>query len=147
MNYNLRPGYGIDELLFGMESEDVISILGSQYIKLTDEESNAIFIYNDLQIRLTFYAEENFRLGYIVCNHPKLNFKENLLIGRPFSEVKNEMKECKEWETQVNEDFITHHFNESFWIDFHEEFFKITKVELGATIKNLDEFDWKFPKK
>lgn len=147
MNYTIKPCFGLGDLVFGMDSKDVIAILGTQFIKTIDDEQNHVYTFHQLQIRLTFYAEENFRLGYIVSNHPALNFAGQTLIGQLTSEIKKEFKQINSWETTVDDEYITHHFNENNWIDLHEEFFRITKVEIGATIKNLDEFDWKFPKK
>jgi hypothetical protein len=41
-------------------------------------------------------------------------------------------------------DTQTNFFNEDNWIIFLVEFGEIVKVEIGAVVKNLDEFDWKF---
>lgn len=147
MNYAIKPSIGLGDLIFGMQTKDVVDLLGNQFIKMIDDEKNQIYIYSHLQIRLTFYAEEQFRLGYIVSNHPMLQMAGKNIIGELTSEVMKQFKQIKAWETNRDDDYVTHHFNEEQWIDLHEDFFRITKVELGATIKNLDEFDWKFPLK
>jgi hypothetical protein len=41
-------------------------------------------------------------------------------------------------------DSVDNYFNEGNWIIFQVEFGQVVKVELGATINNNDEFDWKF---
>lgn len=147
MNYAVKPSFGLGDLVFGMKINHVIDVIGNEFIKTIDEEKNHIYTYSKLQIRLTFYAEEDLRLGYIVSNHPELKINNQLIIGQLTSDVKKEFKQASAWETTTGEDYITHHFNENIWIDLHEEFFMITKIEIGATIKNLDEFDWKFPKR
>lgn len=147
MNYNIKPRFGLGDLLFGMQVSDVEKLLGKPSIKTLDDDQNKIHIYYDLQIRLTFYAEEDFKLGYITSNHPALHYDSKPVIAALTSEVKKMLSQINAWETTIDEDFITHHFNENYWINLHEEFLRITKIELGATIKNLDEFDWKFPKK
>uniref|UniRef100_UPI00404B5AF2 hypothetical protein n=1 Tax=Flavobacterium sp. TaxID=239 RepID=UPI00404B5AF2 len=147
MNYNINPSFGLGVLLFGMQVSEVEKLLGKASSQTLDAEQNKIHTYNELQIRLTFYAEEDFKLGYITSNHPALHYKNKPVIGVLTSEVKKIFSQMNAWETTTDEDFITHHFNENYWIDLQEEFLRITKIELGATIKNLDEFDWKFPKK
>ena len=144
MNYSVKPSLGLGDLVFGMKIHNVVEIIGNQFIKMIDDDNNHVYTYHKLQIRLTFYADEDFRLGYIVSNHPELKINNQLIIGQLTSEVKKEFKQANTWETTTNEDYIIHHFNENIWIDLHEEFFIITKIEIGATIKNLDEFDWKF---
>jgi hypothetical protein len=41
-------------------------------------------------------------------------------------------------------DTITNYFNEDYWMILQAEYGEIVKVEIGAIIKNQDEFDWKF---
>jgi phosphatidylserine decarboxylase len=36
------------------------------------------------------------------------------------------------------------HFNEENWLILQSEFGRIVKVEIGAVIKNEEDFDWKF---
>ena len=49
----------------------------------------------------------------------------------------------KTWEKE-DFDLAENHFNEDHWLILQSEFDQIIKVEIGATIKNEDEFDWKF---
>lgn len=146
MDFTIKPGFGIGNLLFGMKLKEVTALLGLNYIEQKDADANLILTYNHLQMHLTFYADEDFRFGYLVSNHSQLNYLGKTLLGESINEIKEVFKNKIVWEKNLEEDtFITHHFNETLWIDLHEEFLKITKIELGVPVKNLDEFDWKFP--
>jgi hypothetical protein len=41
-------------------------------------------------------------------------------------------------------DSFENHFNESNWLILQTEFDDVIRVEIGAIIKDNDEFDWKF---
>ncbi len=43
-----------------------------------------------------------------------------------------------------NFDTVDNYFNESNWMIFQVEYKEVIRFELGATINDKDEFDWKF---
>jgi hypothetical protein len=47
-----------------------------------------LFSHITLKIRLTFYKEEEFKLGYMVASNPKLELFGNKVVNRKISEVK-----------------------------------------------------------
>lgn len=139
---------GIDKLLFGMKQNDVTSIYGKPDRQFTDEEDNLVLAYNTLKMRLTFYKDEDFRLGYIVASSPKLELLGNLVIGRPIAVVKADLaKKGIQKYTQEAFDTLENFFNEDNWMILQTEFDEVVKVEVGAIINNDDEFEWKFAKK
>ncbi|CAM3664862.1 hypothetical protein FSS13T_12640 [Flavobacterium saliperosum S13] len=141
---NIYPKNGIGELLFGMKQQHVITLIGKPNKQFTDEEKNVVYLYNQHKLRLTFYEEEEFRLGYMVISHPETTLFDKEVIGRMPKEVQNEAPEriYKSWEI-AEEDGIVSYFNEDNWLMLICEFDEITKVEVGAIIEN-DEFDWRF---
>lgn len=141
----LKPTFGLNQLLFGMKEKDVKSRLGQPDLNFKDEEGNIIWVYNELNTRFTFYEEEDFRLGYIICSHSNISLFGNKIIGKSFEELQPILskKGITSFEKETF-DIQTNFFNEENWIIFQVEFGKITKVEIGARVKNLDEFDWKF---
>lgn len=145
MKINLKNG--IDELLFGMKQTDVTEIYGLPNKQFKDEDDNVIYVYNTKRVRLTFYEDEDFKLGYIICSNPDLTLFDKKLINQNVDEVKNELLEkgLKTWE---NEDFdlAENHFNESNWFILQTEFGVIANIEMGAIINDNDEFEWKFKK-
>jgi hypothetical protein len=146
MKINLK--IGIDKLIFGMKQKDVTAIYGKPDRNYKDEDDNVIFAYNTLKIRLTFYKEEDFKLGYMVASSPELELFGNKVINRNIAEVKKDLtKKGLTKFTQEEFDTFENYFNEENWIIFQTEFDEIVKFEIGAIINNKDEFDWKFGKK
>ena len=143
MKINLKNG--IDKLLFGMKQNDVIALYGKPNRNYKDEDGNLIFAYNTLKMRLTFYQEEDLKLGYIVASSPDLELLGNTIIGKTINEVKKELA-SKAITKFTQEDFDTfeNYFNEENWFILQTEFDEVVKFEIGAIINAKDEFDWKF---
>lgn len=146
MKINLKSG--IDKLLFGMKQTDVIAIYGKPNKEYKDEDDNLILAYNTLKMRMTFYKEEEFRLGYIVASSPNLEIYGNTIIGKNINDVKAALtqKGIAKF-TQEAFDTYENYFNEDHWIILQTEFDEVVKFEIGAIINDKDEFDWKFGKK
>lgn len=143
MKVNLKSG--IDKLLFGMKQNDVIGIYGQPDKQYKDEDDNVIFAYNSQKMRLTFYQEEAFRLGYIVASHQDLEVLGNQVIGKDINEVKKELAEKGLTKfTQEAFDTFENYFNEDHWLILQTEFDEVVKIEVGAIINSKDEFDWKY---
>ena len=138
----INPKNGIDQLLFGMKQTHVEAIYNKPDKQFKDEDGNVIYVYNEAQLRLTFYEDENFRLGYIITSNSKATLLEKEVIGKNIEQVKGELP-FKSWE-QEDFDSTENHFNESNWLILQSEFGLIIRVEIGAIIKDNDEFDWKF---
>ncbi len=139
---NVIPKRGVDSLLFGMKQKNVIEIIGMPNKKYVDEDQNIILIYNNLKLILTFYEEEDFRLGYIVCANEEAILFDKKIISAYSSKLSALFPQFKNWEV---EDFDTfeHHFNEGNWLVLVTEFDIIVKIEIGAIIEN-DEFVWAY---
>ncbi len=140
MKINLKNG--IDTLLFGMKQKNVEALYGLPSKQFKDEDGNSIYLYNDQKMRLTFYEDEAFRLGYIISSNSELTLFDKKIMGQNCATVKSELP-FKTWE-QEDFDSVENHFNESNWLTLVSEFGVITKVEIGAIINDNDEFEWKF---
>lgn len=140
----LNPKNGIDQLLFGMQQKDVVSLYGAPDKQFEDEEQNIIFLYNNLQLRLTFYQDEAMKLGYMITSNPEVTLLDNKVIGLDVETIKKQLP-FKSWEEE-DFDSTENHFNESNWLVLQSEFGKIIRVEIGAIINDNDEFEWKFKK-
>ena len=138
----INPKNGVDKLLFGMKQKDVIAIYGNPDKQLDDDDNNVIFLYNLLKLRLTFYEDEAFKLGYMITSNEEATLLDKKIMGRNIIEVKNELP-FKTWE-QEDFDSTENHFNESNWLILQSEFNEIIRIEIGAIINDNDEFDWKF---
>lgn len=140
MVINLKNG--VDQLLFGMKQNHVEALYGKPDKQYKDEDGNVIWLYNQQKWSLTFYEDEDFRLGYIICSHPEATILDKKIIGTNIEETKVALP-FKSW---TKEDFDTteNHFNESNWLILQSEYNDIIRVEIGAIINDKDEFDWKF---
>ena len=145
MKINLKNG--IDKLLFGMKQKDVVALYGKPNKEYKDEDNNTILLYDNQKLRLTFYAEEDFKLGYIVGSGADLVVFGLPIIGRKIADVKKDLatKGITKW-TEEAFDTYENFFNEAYWIILQSEFGEVVKIEVGAIINDEDEFDWKFKK-
>ena len=145
MKINLKSG--IDKLLFGMKQNDVTAVFGKPDKNYKDEDDNVIFVYNDLKIRLTFYIEEDLKLGYLVASSANLELFGNKIINRKIADVKKDLAQKGIIKfTQEELDTFENYFNEENWIILQTEYDEVVKFEIGAIINDKDEFDWKFKK-
>jgi hypothetical protein len=137
--------FGVDKLLFGMKQCDVKTLYGDPDKQFKDDDKNIVLVYNQLQLRLTFYDDEDLRLGYIISSNPNLTINDKIVINQTAEEVKKQLavNKINSWEKE-DFDLTENHFNEENWLILQSEFDRIIKVELGAIIKNEDDFDWKF---
>jgi hypothetical protein len=99
-------------------------------------------LYNNQKLRLTFYEDEAFRLGYIITSNAEATLLGITVMGKNVTQIKSELP-FKTWEEE-DFDSTENHFNESNWLILQAEFDTIIRVEIGAIIKDNDEFDWKF---
>jgi hypothetical protein len=138
----INPKNGVDQLLFGMKQNHVEAIYGQPSKQFKDDDGNVIYLYNNQKLRLTFYEDEAFRLGYIITSNEEATLLGITVMGKNVTQIKSELP-FKTWE---EEDFDSseNHFNESNWLILQAEFDTIIRVEIGAIIKDNDEFDWKF---
>jgi hypothetical protein len=138
----INPKNGVDQLLFGMKQTHVEAIYGQPSKQFKDDDGNVIYLYNNQKLRLTFYEDEAFRLGYIITSNGEALILDKKVIGKNVAEIKAELP-FKTWEVE-DFDSTENHFNESNWLILQAEFDMIIRVEIGAIIKDNDEFDWKF---
>lgn len=143
MKINLKNG--IDQLLFGMKQNDVIALYGKPNKQYSDEDDNVIFVYTTQKMRLTFYKDEEFRMGYIVASRGDLEFFGTKIIGKQIKDVQEiALQNGIIKFTKEGFDTFENYFNEDNWIIFQTEFEEVIKFEIGAIINAKDDFEWKF---
>jgi hypothetical protein len=138
----INPKNGVDQLLFGMNQNHVQAIYGKPSKQFKDDDGNEIYLYFKEKLRLTFYEDEAFRLGYIITSNEEATLLDKKIIGKNVAVIKSELP-FKSWE-QEDFDSTENHFNESNWLILQSEFGVVIRLEIGAIIKDNDEFDWKF---
>ena len=142
---DIKFKYGIGELVFGMIQEEVLATIGEpDEIRQDDNsESKFYFIFNDLQLRLTFYKNENGKLGYIESSNPNLQFDGKLVINKKIEDVKNDIikNQISKWEKSEYHSFTTY-YDEVNWLTITVEYNKVVSVELGVTFKDDENYLW-----
>ena len=141
----INPKIGIDQLVFGMKQNDVISVYGNPDKQYKDEDNNVIFLYDSKKMRLTFYDDESLKLGYIISSNADLELFSEKIINKSWKTVEEIVtnKGIKSIEKE-NFDTVDNYFNESNWMIFQVEYNEVIRFELGAIFNDKDEFDWKF---
>ena len=141
----INPKIGIDQLVFGMKQNDVIAVYGNPDKQYKDEDNNVIFLYDSKKMRLTFYDDENLKLGYIISSNSDLELFSEKIINKSWKTVEEILtnKGIKSIEKE-NFDTVDNYFNESNWMIFQVEYNEVIRFELGAIFNDKDEFDWKF---
>lgn len=142
----VNPKIGIDQLVFGMKQKDVENIYGKPNKQFKDEDDNVIYLYNDKKLRLTFYEDEDLRLGYIISSNLELSLFDEKIMNQPISKIET-LLQAKNFKPLEKESFdsVDNYFNESNWMIFQVEYNEVIRFELGAVFNEKeDEFDWKF---
>ncbi len=142
---DLKLEIGIDDIKFGMKKSEVEQILGqADRVRIEKDDENKMMLdYNALNLRLSFYPNEDDKLGYIECSNKDLSFNGQKIIDNDVSFVKKEVlgNIITEWETEEYRSF-TVHFNEKYWITLQVDFEKVTEIKLGVPFKNDEEYKW-----
>ena len=134
---------GLDNLLFGMKTNDVVAQLGLPNRQFQDEDGNTIYLYDSHKLRLTFYADEDFRLGYAITSYTDATLLGHAIIGEPITKILDDLP-FSSWETEEF-DSVTNYFNESNWLTLQVEYGQVIRVEIGALIDEVsDVFIWRF---
>jgi hypothetical protein len=140
----IKLGTGIGEITFGKKEAEIIAILGEPDKMFTseDEEEELIYQYNKQKLRLTFYNEEEGRLGYISCGNPALTFEGKHLIGEPVTKVTDEvLKDLNEWNVE-NYDYFDTYLNEEKWIVLTVDYDVVMEVDFGVILDEDEEYIW-----
>lgn len=141
----IKLQHGLDRLLFGMTQKYVETLCGKPNRIIKDEENNIIYVYNNEKMKLTFYADEDFRLGYITTSHPNLSLLGVKLINEDWDLIQGHLALNKiEKIEQHEEDGVQIYFNEANWLMLYVDYNLVVKAEIGAIINDKDEMDWKF---
>lgn len=141
----IKLKYGIGDLVFGMLQDEVLLTIGEpdEIIQDDGSENKFYFIYNDLQLRLTFYKNESGKLGYIESSNPNIQFDGNSLINKKIGDVKNDIfnNQISKWEKSEYHSFTTY-YDEVNWLTLTVEYNKVVSVELGVTFKDDESYLW-----
>jgi hypothetical protein len=140
----LKPGKGLGELTFGMLPTTVVQKLGEpdKIFVSDDDEDELLYQYNGLRMMLTFYKNENNRLGYIRTSNPAITYNGALLLDQPVKTILDgPMKDIKNWQAEKY-DFFDTYLNEKNWIVLNVEYERISDLEIGVPLDSDDVYVW-----
>ena len=141
----VKPGIGIGLVKFGMDKEEVEFLFGEPSEKEIDQEdeNKEIWIFNDEKMRLSFYPDEDYKLGYIETSNPELEFNGKKLLGLKIEEAKHEFvnRRIESWEQDKYSSFSVE-FNEDYYLSLHQSYGELTEIHMGVPFKNDDEYQW-----
>lgn len=141
----IKLQHGLDRLLFGMTQKYVETLYGKPNRVIKDEEDNIIYVYNQEKMKLTFYAEEDFRLGYITISNPAATLFGSKALQTAWDVVQGTLALNKiDKYDHHEEDGVQIYFNEENWLMLYVDYNEVVKIEIGAIINDKDEFNWKF---
>jgi len=96
-------------------------------------------------MKLTFYADEDFRLGYITISNPAATLLGSKALQTEWDLVQGTLALNKiDKYDQHEEDGVQIYFNEENWLMLYVDYNEVVKIEIGAIINDKDEFNWKF---
>lgn len=141
----LKPGIGIDNMIFGMDQSEIENILETpdeQRVHLNDDFKYQ-YVFNKQKIHLSFLLLHNGKFGYIDTTNEKLSFNNFPIINSNIDFALNEIfiDLITEWELEEFNTF-SEYFSRKYWLNLHVEYGVITNVEMGVPFKNEDEFKW-----
>ena len=123
----------------------VEALYGKPNKTFKDEEDNTIYVYNKDKMKLTFYVEEDMKLGYITTTNPEVKLFGSTIINKSWDLVNGDLAIHKITQFEKDsEEGIDIYFNEDYWLFLHVDYDEVVEVEIGAIFNDRDEFDWKF---
>ena len=140
----IKVGIGLDNIIFGMNQEEIENILGIPCkISKTGSGYGIVYIYNRKMVRLTFDRDENYKLFWIDAYHPKILMFNQSIINKTKKEINTLLfaNGYSKVEYSCYDNFETL-FCEEIWTTFNFEFNKLISIEFTPLINNNDEVIW-----
>lgn len=143
----LKLGVGIGPIKFGMQPEEVLSILGEPDAKRYDEQADEQYTwyweYYEHQLRLAFFEGDNNRLKHLYSISPKLTYNGHEIMYQDAAKVKKEIfgNVIKDWIEDVYISF-TISINDEQGLALYTDFGIITQVEIDMPFEEDGESIW-----
>lgn len=140
----LKPGIGLDNLIFGATEAEVMNLIGDPDRTFTneDDDNELIYQYNSRKLRLSFYKNHDRRLGYIRCGNAGITYKKQPLIGQPIQTLtETTLKNITPWNIDSYE-FFDIYYNEENAITLNVEYEEVADLEFGVTLNKDESINW-----
>ena len=144
----IKIGYGIGNFIFGMQRENVLSLLGQPDARRALEEYGDLeeeWCYNEQRMSFRFDDHEEGRLIRIESENEKITLLKKPIIGKQENEVAGLMKasgfDDYEYEDYTSFRMLDYKDN---WVEFESVFGRIKRVEISAFIDDDDQYVWRY---
>ena len=140
----LKLGIGLDDLIFGATEAEVMALIGDPDRTFTneDDDNELIYQFNSRKLRLSFYKDQNRRLGYIRCGNSAITYNKQPLIGQPIQTLtETTLKDITLWNIDSYE-FFDVYFNEANAITLNVEYEEVADLEFGVMLNQDETYKW-----
>lgn len=144
----IEIGIGLNNLIFGMSQENVISIMGKpDKIVETEPLQDFYYYFNNKLIKIKFDSEESYRLYTIEVFNPNTIMFNQQLINKDKHEILALLKLNGYFEIE-QEDYDTFEtvFCQEIGSEFLFEFNKLRSISFSPLFDNEDEIIWPMEK-
>lgn len=139
----IKAGWGVAGVLFGMTQVQVEQVLGKPTTTFTDDDDNSVWVYTGQNLRLSFYADEDFKLALIATNHPNATINGVKVFDTPMTELLKAISPQGKWEIDTFDSVVTYS-QEDTWVTVIEDMGRINRIEFGAWFsEKSDDFLWR----
>lgn len=140
----LKLGIGLDDLIFGATEAEVMALIGDPDRTFTneDDDNELIYQFNSRKLRLSFYKNQDRKLGYIRCGNSKVTYNNQPLLGQPIKELtETTLKNITPWNIDSYE-FFDVYFNEPNAITLNVEYEEVADLEFGVMLNQDETYKW-----
>ncbi len=139
---NIVVGRGVNEILFGISRESLISKIGEpDKVSLSELINYAVFIYNDQMTKYKFNQEENYILTSIESKNPQVRLYNKCIIGYK----KDALLEFLKSKGVVSFEYEEYEFFETVYCEeisatFEIEFNKVVGIEFSPLYDDIGDY-------
>jgi len=142
----IQIGFGLNNIVFGMNEDEVIRMLGQpNKISYTEREGFVVYYYNAQMIKLNFDEEKDYKLYTIEVFNSTIRIFEEDVISLNKDAIIRILHDngLKEFEIEDFEFFETI-FCERIWTTFRFEFDKLKSIEFSPLYDDFDNIIWPY---
>jgi hypothetical protein len=137
------PKVGLDNLKFGLTSQEVKTILGNPSHEFTDEFGDLHLCYQGKGLAVKIEKENGNRAGWIMISDPSVSILDIQPIGEPIENIISHFQNHLS-DTIESEDYgiWTSRTFENNWIEIQETLGFVTEINIGVPYDENDNAIW-----
>lgn len=150
----IKTGFGLGDLKFGMSKEEVENLLGkpdeidTHTDNQEDEGQTESWHYDEIELSISFEEIDDFRLFSIAVSGRAYELKNKKLIGLQKNELLKNLKEMQiedlkseDWTTddEIKQELI---FSENLSLNFWMEDDELSEIQWGPLFEDEETIKW-----